>query len=806
MPHTEINNLYILTKHAIDVIKNGELQANYVFWAISDNQVIQLIFENQQPVIFIQRDQALPASMSQIVFQRKHLALKVLEASEETQYIDGCYFKSLKNYYQFKHEAGLNSIRLFESDVSPQERFLMERFIFGACIIDAGNRQVKKHHTICKNPIIKSSKFRPKLTYLSLDIETNFNGKEIYSIGLYNEQNKCVFVVGNGNNSTKEIVGESYHVFYCRNEMEMLIKFIQHLNEVNPDLIIGWNVINFDLTVLEKKCKHYHVPFNLGRSESVSKLLSAEPQRGSMARILIDGRIVIDGIDTLRSAFYNFKSFALNNVAHELLGEEKHIDKAQDSIVEIQRLFEEDKPKLAEYNIQDCRLVAKIFEKTMLFDFIIDKATITGLSIGRLGGSVAAFDYTYLPKLHRKGYVGLDIGDAKYEVSSPGGYVLNSTPGFFDNVLLLDFKSLYPSIIRTFLIDPLGFRESFLFEDSTDLFVEGYDGGMFSKNTHILPEIVTKLSALRDQAKIDKNSPLSQAIKIIMNSFYGVLGTPKCRFFHPSLVSSITKRGHEIILKTKAFIESKGWSVIYGDTDSLFVHIGNNHTYLESAKHGEELVNEINQWWEHELQKRYGIESYLEIENETLFAKYFMPTVRGSYHGSKKRYAGWVLEQGSTDISDGKLYIKGLESVRTDWVDLAKKLQVELLRRIFLGQEYKSYLVKQVRDMRDGLLDHELIFSKRIRKPLEEYQKNVPPHIQAAKKSNKSYQSGSKIQYVQTLEGPQVYDIQIDGKSGNSALDYNYYLEHQVNPAIEALLQCAGDNAEQITSQQASLF
>ncbi len=129
---------------------------------------------------------------------------------------------------------------------------------------------------------------------------------------------------------------------------------------------------------------------------------------------------------------------------------------------EITDNFLHNKQALAAYNLEDCRLVWLIFEKTQLLEFAQLRAQLTGLAIDRIGGSVAAFTNLYLPKLHRSGYVAPNMGDGVSDLISPGGYVMDSIPGLYDNVLVLDFKSLYPSIIRTFKIDPMGLIEGLI--------------------------------------------------------------------------------------------------------------------------------------------------------------------------------------------------------------------------------------------------------------------------------------------------------------------------------------------------------
>jgi len=163
-----------------------------------------------------------------------------------------------------------------------------------------------------------------------------------------------------------------------------------------------------------------------------------------------------------------------------------------------------------------------------------------------------------------------------------------------------------------------------------------------------------------------------------MNSLYGVLGSSGCRFFSPQLASSITRRGHEIINTSKDWIEEKGYKVIYGDTDSLFVLAGDSLEASSVNQIGISLTDGLNLYWQEDLQKRFGLASHLEVEYETRYSRFLMPTVRGMPTGSKKRYAG-IVEQ--HDGSQAKLIVKGLEAARTDWTPLARDFQRELFRR-----------------------------------------------------------------------------------------------------------------------------
>jgi DNA polymerase-2 len=393
------------------------------------------------------------------------------------------------------------------------------------------------------------------------------------------------------------------------------------------------------------------------------------------------------------------------------------------------------------------------------------------------------------------------MGDGLQGLISPGGYVMDSIPGLYKNVLVLDFKSLYPSIIRSFNIDPMGLIEGL---QSPETSIKGFDGAYFSRDKHFLPDIINELWLERDIAKKDKNAALSQAIKIIMNSFYGVLGSTGCRFFDPRLSGSITKRSHELLITTKMWLEDDGYQVIYGDTDSIFVSVDDDFCHQQCQKLGKTLQDKINLRWQATLKKEFAIESQLEIEFETHFSQFLMPTIRGQDVGTKKRYAGIVEKNGSSE-----LIFKGLESVRTDWTELAKTFQRELYLKIFNGEPFADYVRNFVTQTSAGQLDHLLVYRKRIRRQLDHYVKNVPPHVKAARladdinKINKQplkYQQRGWIEYLITTSGPQAKGYV------NAPLDYQFYIDRQLATVADAILPFVGSSFEKLTSDQMNLF
>lgn len=770
IPEPEYIDGFILSREWRD--QNNS--ANLVIWATTDKGPMEILIQKIDAIMFIKSKDVdrIPQQIRQKC-SAKPLDLKSLDDDR----VHALYFPTRADLDQAHQQLIDIGVDCFEADVQPAERFLQERFIRGG-FNAYGSIENKNGSQRLINPTLKSSAYIPRLSVLSLDIETSGNGNQIYSIAYVSGQVHCVLVSGD----PCETASVDFDIQFFPTERDLLLNFLKQIQKLDPDVVIGWNIINFDLTILEKKYKEHGIKYALGRDRSLARIIPAR-KGGLNAIARIPGRVVLDGIECLKTAFWLFDSYSLEHVSQHLLGKGKEITNQEDKIQEITRRFYEDKLELARYNIQDCRLVIEIFHHTKLLEFSIERSRITGLHMGRQGGSVAAFDYLYLPQLHRKGWIAPTYSKKSYTDSSPGGYVLDSVPGIFDNVMVMDFKSLYPSIIRTFKIDPLGLAQP------GENAVPGFLDASFSRDENILPKVLEELWERRDKAKQENNQPLSQAIKILMNSFYGVLGAEGCRFYHPKLASSITRRGHEIIRKSKTWIEAAGYQVIYGDTDSLFVLLNRNQQDLLEL--GKELVDGLNSYWKKHIEENFKLPSYLEVEFEVLFKKFFMPSVRGSEAGSKKRYAGITGD----DIDS--LIIKGLEAVRSDWTDFAREFQKQLLYAVFMESGVDELIKNMVEKLRSGIVDDQLIYRKKLRQPIAAYKKNIPPHVRAAMQLDRP---SSEIRYYITINGPQPLE------KLESPLDYDHYIQRQVKPIADSIIQFKGMSFDDIAGLQRDLF
>jgi DNA polymerase-2 len=774
---------FLLTRHWRDTPAGTQVE----FWLATDAGPRQVRLAPHPSVAFVpaeQREQAEFVLRGESGCELRPLALSDFHHRPVLGLYCGQY-RQLQKQAKRLREHGVD---VYEADVRPPERYLMERFItapvwFGG---QAG-------------PQFKPAPgYRPQLRLASLDIETSADG-DLYSIALEGCGQRQVYMLGPPNGRGEPL---DFELEYCASHAQMLERLNRWLERHDPDAIIGWNLVQFDLRVLQRHAERYQVALRLGRDGSA---MEWRKHGGGQEHFFAGaaGRLIIDGIEALKSATWSFASFSLEHVAQTLLGEGKSIDNPYQRMAEIDRRFAEDKPALARYNLKDCELVTRIFAKTELLTFLLERASVTGLAADRSGGSVAAFEHLYMPMMHRQGYVAPNLGDIAGE-NSPGGFVMDSRSGLYDSVLVLDYKSLYPSIIRTFLIDPVGLVEGTgnPIEAAT---VPGFRGARFSRDKHCLPAIVKQIWDGREAAKREQNKPLAQALKIIMNAFYGVLGSSGCRFFDPRLASSITMRGHEIMHRTRQLIEGQGYQVIYGDTDSTFVWLGQAHSEEQAATIGRALVSHVNQWFAEHLRDEFGLESALELQFETHYRRFLMPTIRGSEEGSKKRYAGLIRKP---DGSEQMIY-KGLETVRSDWTPLAQQFQQALYLRVFKGEPYRDYVRDYVSRTISGDFDELLVYRKRLRRPLDDYLRNVPPQVRAARIADEfnrlhgrplQYQKGGSIRYVMTVAGPEPLEAL------NSPIDYEHYLTRQLLPVADAILPFIGDDFAALTSRQQSLF
>jgi DNA polymerase II len=494
-------------------------------------------------------------------------------------------------------------IPTFEADVRFAVGYLIDRGIQGSVQISGEPSAGSGVDLVFDDPELAPATVAVAPRVLSFDIETDPTAERLLAIALYGLGVDEVLVVDSAARPMPD------HAIGLPSERAVLAAFAARVAACDPDVLTGWNVIEFDLAVLARIAARVHLPLRLGRDDAPLRVRPAERPFGG-ASAVIAGRLVLDGIDLLRGAFVRQDDYSLDAVARSVLGEGKALaGPVADRAGEILANYRDDLAAFAFYARTDARLALQIVERLDLVNLAFARSRLTGMTPDRVAASIASFDFLYLAALHRRGIAAptLQTGSAA-ALPQAGGQVLEPEPGLYDLVWVFDFKSLYPSLMRTFNIDPLGFagsagttggramagaRGPASSDELAEDLIETPGGARFRREPAILPQLLDDLMPRRDAAKRAGDRVASQAIKILMNSFYGVLGTPACRFHNAAIANAITGLGRHVLMWTKAWFESQGYRVLYGDTDSLFVASGAASAAVANAT-GRRLVVALN--------------------------------------------------------------------------------------------------------------------------------------------------------------------------------------------------------------------
>ncbi len=671
-------------------------------------------------------------------------------------------------------------IMCYEADIKFAYRFLIDKKIQGALEIEGEYETSERVDRIYKEPELKSSDYKPNnLKIISLDIETSIDGKELYCLSLYSDNYKKSFIISK--NQVKNAIS-------CPDEETLLENFQKVLILEDPDIITGWNVIDFDLDFLNRKFKQYKLPFQLGRDKSNSKI-RIEQGFFRDSKVDIVGRQVLDGLSLLRASFVKVPDYKLETVAIDILGKKKLIDHKDKS--KIDQIYNDNPERLIEYNLEDAKLVYEIIHKSGIFELSIQRSLLTGMQLDRVSASIASFDSLYLKKARDRKLV---CPTGKFsDKPSPitGGYVMESKPGLYNNILVFDFKSLYPSLMRTFNLDPA----SFLDKEKEKNAIKSPNNVYFRNENGIVPEIIQKLWEEREKVRKEKNELARYAIKILMNSMFGIMASPSCRYFNMGFANAITHFGQYIIKLTAKKINEKDYEVIYSDTDSVFVNI-NAESEKKAEEIGKKIEKEINEFYKEFIKREYKRDSFLELEFEKNYIRFLMPKIRSGEKGAKKRYAGLLKKEGKEEIE-----IIGLEAIRGDWTEAAQIFQKELLNKVFHKQEPSKFIKKFVSDLAQGKYDNKLVYRKQIRKELKAYTRITPQHVFAARLLGDKFQ-GNIVEYYITTNGPEPKQLL------KHKLDYDHYIGKQIKPIADTVLIFFNLNFEDILkgSKQAKLF
>jgi DNA polymerase-2 len=686
-----------------------------------------------------------------------------------------------------------------DAGIKPAELYFIEKQLRGPVCLKGCVRPGKRVGVVIRKPEISPHEqaVLTPLRIASVDIETDVNTGVIRAIGVAWADGLTGEITDNAVHGKVRVLSTAepslcVSVIFHADEKSLLQEFAEDIRGIDPDVLTGWNFIDFDFPHLSGRFQKTGLPFTLGRSQDSAKFFPGDtddgnrPWRRRSAAAVVPGRQVLDALRVVRNGTWNRaegRDFTLETVARQVLGEGKTIHASGgEKIAALDRLYAEDPGRFGEYCLRDAELVLKILAKTGLFRLTLERACLTGVSLDKAWTSVVSFERIYGMELRRNGIAPPPVNDGSAVTGAAGGTVLDPEPGLFNNVAVFDFRSLYPTIMRTFNIDPLSHARA-----GDEVAIVAPNGAVFSRKPGLLPALIAEYFAKRRTALENGDSIAAQVYKILMNSFYGVLGTAACRYGISELAGAITSFARKWLLFSRDWFNSRGLRVLYGDTDSLFVETGLGDVPLcEFESRCTELAKELNSLITRTVRTEYDLESFIELRFEKAYRRFLIPPLR-NFHGQEtaesrgraKGYGGYLL----CSAGNAEVEVKGMEAVRSDTTPLARRLQLELLELVFSGcaeDEFRERVGKTIAEMRNGGLDHELVYRKRLVRYPETYTSNTPPQVKAARALGWKKRRGV-VEYIWTVNGPQPTAIP------HERPDYDHYIESQIFPLARSI-------------------
>ena len=643
------------------------------------------------------------------------------------------------------------------ADIPFHHRFIYD-FDLGSTIEIDGEciESEKKNYTtdmvIKINQVRRTDDFNPQLKIFSFDIENSISTREIFVIGYS--------IYFNGEINEGALTGK---------EPEILENFNKLVQKEDPDLITGYNIDGYDMPLLEERMRFNKIQFRIGRDFIPPRRIMDQYWR-------LHGRVIDDTWWEVRKVLHP-KHETLNYVSNMLLNEGKE----NVNRLDIENEWARRPADVIKYCIKDARLALMIYRKIRILDRNLYLSTVSMLPLDDVtnGGTSTYVDSLLIRRADREN-IGVPMSSSKFSNDTyEGGYVHTMDPGLFDMIVVLDFKSMYPSMIIKYNI-----CFTTLSSEGTIVAPNGAKFLSTDVKKGLIPDLLEQLMKKRDevkkQMKTDKANyeyldGLQAAIKVLMNTFYGVLGTSFYRFTNREISSAITAFARNTITSIIDDLEKTGNKVIYGDTDSIFIESG-KETLDEAIEYGNRLSSEISE------------REQLVLEFEKIMDPLFS-------HGAKKRYAGKIVYPPS---SAGQILVRGYETRRTDSFDL----QSEALSKVFdliLSRDVegaKKYAEDLIREVAEGKIDNSKLVISRSVKNFSQYKnENSMANVNAAKKlieRGETFIPGMKVSWIVTDAGktPQGVEPFIDGQEFTYTPDYTYYskrLQETLNRVLESL-------------------
>lgn len=751
-----------------------------LFGRTDDGRSVTALYFNFQPYF----DVVEPNGACMSLYQADE---EFVRAEDRKLWVDGAekdakriFIKSPWMVPQLREKCG-RKFTVLAADIPFHHRFIYDKDL-GSCVEIDGEEleEEKKHFTtdlvLRIDDIRNTAEFNPPLKVLSFDIENAIQTEN-------NETYGQIFVIGysifDGKGWEKgAITGE---------EEELLMKFNSLVTSKDPDLITGYNIDGYDLPVVKYRMGLHRIPLRISRDYE-------EPHRVQGQYWRMHGRIIADTWWGVKKVLHP-KHETLNYVAKELLGEGK------DNInrLKIEEEWATRPKEVTDYCIKDADLTLQIFNKIRLLDRNMFMSTVARLPLDDVtnGGTSNYVDSLLIRKADREN-IGVPMTSRSLK-SAPieGGYVHSIGAGIYDNVVVLDFKSMYPSMIMKYNIcfttfDPKGQ-------------IVAPNGVHFLDKEHregLVPRLLRELMNQRDQVKklMKTSTPeerdyldgIQGAIKILMNTFYGVLASSFWRFTNLEIGSAVTAYARTTIKTLIDRLKEENYKVIYGDTDSIFIESGAG-THEEAARVG------------YELSERLSTDEGVIVEFEKVMDPLFS-------HGAKKRYAGRIVYP---EAQNGEVLVRGYEVRRTDSFDLqseslSKVFDFVLNRDVEGAVNFRNSTVDMVRRGDPSINIEKLVISRTV-KQFDQYKDEKSlANVRIAKKlieRGETFIPGMKVSWIVTnsKRSPQEVEPYIDGSEFTLKPDWEYYarrVEETLDRVLEGIAEDYGFNR----NNQASLM
>lgn len=681
----------------------------------------------------------------------------------------------------------------YEYNIPVERKYIIEKKITPLCKTKFDGELVPSNLQV---PCYSAKKIHPsgdeviEPKILAFDIET-YNPDNVMDTKKY----PIIMIAVYGDKFKRLITWKKFpttekNIEFVSSESDMLVRFCELVKEYCPDFLTGYYTDGFDFPYIQDRAKHLKVKLDLGLDGS---------------GIVINGRTkkmaLVEGICHLD--IYKFikkvvgqsmqtDSFTLDEVAKELLGEGKHpVD--MDAFAKVWDKGGKELDEYAKYNIIDTKLTYDLTKKVLpnLVEFVrILKLPAYDVDRGTFSVYVEAY---LMFKASQVNEVILNKPSHTEESQRmhdriQGAFVYEPTPGFYENICVFDFRSLYPSIIASHNISKGTLNKGkgpIIKTERGDFHFDENKKGFFA---NVIEELILRRAELKKQLKTSKDPLLkgrSEALKVLANSFYGYMGFAPARWYCIECAESTTAWARHYIHMTIDAAKAEGFNVLYSDTDSIFL-------LLDKKKESDAL---------HFMEKmNKEFPGLMELDYEGLYPTGIFVGVKSGEGGAKKKYA--LLKK------DGDLKVKGFELVRRNTSEIAAKTQKEVLDIILKEKnpkKAKEFMKKVVEDLRQNKIPKdEVIISTMLTKGIESYAA-VGPHVEVAKRMKelgKQVSAGFMIRYVVVKGAGRIREkAKLPEECKQDEYDGEYYVTNQVLPAVERIFDVFGVTVEDLSSK-----